>query len=257
MTSDFPELIFPELIFPDWPAPEGVKACATTRRVSSGAVHTDSRYDFFNTGDHVGDNPAVVEQNRRHLLDNMPGCSEIRWLQQVHGTDCVDASEESEGVVRADASFSDTPRIACTVMTADCLPVLFCNHHGTQVAAAHAGWRGLADGVLLRTLDRFTDSSEVIVWLGPAISASHFEVGPEVAAAFSDIAGNEAAFREGNGDRLYADLYVLARLQLEAAGVSGIYGGDFCTHSDRERFYSYRRDGVTGRMASCIWLAGS
>lgn len=237
------------LLTPDWPAPASVRACVTTRQ---GGVSLPP-FDTFNLGDHVGDDPAAVAQNRLRLsgeFDIQPA-----WLKQVHGLAVVDA--DPSRVVEADASWTDRPGIACTVMTADCLPVLFCDQAGTQVAAAHAGWRGLAGGVLEATLDRLdVPPAQVLVWLGPAIGPQAFEVGLEVRDAFTAVHPEAArAFVDGKRPgKLMADIYALARIRLAARGVTAVYGGGLCTVSD-ERFFSYRRTPQGGRFASLVWLA--
>ncbi|MBH3346032.1 peptidoglycan editing factor PgeF [Pseudomonas parafulva] len=237
------------LLTPDWPAPASVRACVTTRQ---GGVSLPP-FDTFNLGDHVGDDPAAVAQNRLRLsgeFDIQPA-----WLKQVHGLAVVDA--DPSRVVEADASWTDRPGIACTVMTADCLPVLFCDQAGTQVAAAHAGWRGLAGGVLEATLDRLdVPPAQVLVWLGPAIGPQAFEVGLEVRDAFTAVHPEAArAFVDGERPgKLMADIYTLARIRLAARGVTAVYGGGLCTVSD-ERFFSYRRTPQGGRFASLVWLA--
>jgi YfiH family protein len=267
------------MIIPQWPAPGNVKALATEREVfvlpeyKNPLGQSLSPYSAFNLGDHVDDLPSRVASNRQQLVDYASGCDDVRWLQQVHGTYCPDASLIVDGT-QADAAFTQIPGLACAVMTADCLPVLFCDLQGSQIASAHAGWRGLASGVLINTLKTFTDkgiaASQVIAWLGPAISQAAFEVGPEVKQAFSCVDnGNtwadESCFVKGTKDRLYGDLYRLARLQLESLGISGVYGGgtedlNYCTATDKTehneyRFFSYRRQEVTGRQATLIWLA--
>ncbi|WIF68580.1 peptidoglycan editing factor PgeF [Metapseudomonas otitidis] len=234
---------------PDWPAPARVRACVTTR---ADGVSLPP-YDSFNLGDHVDDNPAAVASNRLKLTTTL-GCQPA-WLSQVHGTRVVEA--DPARVETADASWSQTPGIASLVMTADCLPALFCNRDGTRVAAAHAGWRGLANGVLEATLDALaTPADQILVWLGPAIGPDAFEVGPEVRDAFiAQHAEADAAFRpSANAGRYLADIYALARIRLAARGITAVYGGGFCTVSD-PRFYSYRRASLTGRFASLVWLA--
>lgn len=237
------------LLTPDWPAPASVRACVTTRQ---GGVSLPP-FDTFNLGDHVGDDPAAVAQNRLRLsgeFDIQPA-----WLKQVHGLAVADA--DPSRVVEADASWTNRPGIACTVMTADCLPVLFCDQAGTQVAAAHAGWRGLAGGVLEATLDRLNvPPAQVLVWLGPAIGSQAFEVGLEVRDAFTAVHPEAArAFVDGERPgKLMADIYALARIRLAARGVTAVYGGGLCTVSD-ERFFSYRRTPQGGRFASLVWLA--
>lgn len=235
-------------IVPDWPAPARVKACVTTR---AGGVSV-APFDSLNLGTHVGDDPVAVKKNRQRLLSQL-GCKPA-WLQQVHGIDVVEAAPET--LAEADASWTATPGIACTVMTADCLPALFCDRNGTRVAAAHAGWRGLAAGVLEATLDALAVAPEdTLVWLGPAIGPQAFEVGAEVREAFVGQHAQAAqAFGESlNPGRYMADIYELARIRLAARGVAAVYGGGFCTYSD-PRFYSYRRAARTGRFASLIWL---
>ncbi|ANI13378.1 multi-copper polyphenol oxidoreductase [Pseudomonas citronellolis] len=237
-------------LIPDWPAPANVRACVSTR---AGGV-SQAPFDSFNLGDHVGDEPAAVAENRRRL-EQAQGCRPA-WLSQVHGIEVVEA--DPSRVATADASWSATPGIACAVLTADCLPALFCDRAGTRVAAAHAGWRGLAGGVLEATLDRLAvPAGEVLVWLGPAIGPQAFEVGPEVREAFmADHAEAAAAFVPSvNAGRYMADIYQLARIRLAARGVTAVYGGGLCTFSDAERFYSYRRNPRTGRQASLVWLA--
>ncbi|MCP1618394.1 hypothetical protein FBY21_3015 [Pseudomonas sp. SLBN-26] len=234
---------------PDWPAPARVRACVTTR---ADGVSLPP-YDSFNLGDHVDDDPAAVASNRLKLTTTL-GCQPA-WLSQVHGIRVVEA--DPTRVETADASWSWTPGIASLVMTADCLPALFCNRDGTRVAAAHAGWRGLANGVLEATLDALaTPTDQILVWLGPAIGPDAFEVGPEVRDAFiAQHAEADAAFRpSANAGRYLADIYALARIRLAARGITAVYGGGFCTVSD-PRFYSYRRASRTGRFASLVWLA--
>ncbi|MBE9610350.1 peptidoglycan editing factor PgeF [Chitinilyticum piscinae] len=240
----------PGLILPDWPAPANVHALQTTR---SGG-NSLPPYASLNLGDHVGDDPATVAANRAILNGMVAGTP--RWLNQIHGTTVVDAAG-IEPKPNADASYSHTPNAVCVVMTADCLPVLFCDRAGTVVAAAHAGWRGLCNGVLEATLAAMqTEPAEIMAWLGPAIGPDAFEVGSEVREAFiAHDANAAAAFKPGAADgKWLADIYLLARQRLNAAGVTAIYGGDLCTVSDSARFFSYRREQTTGRMASLIWL---
>lgn len=236
-------------ITPDWPAPANVRATVSTR---AGGV-SQAPFDSLNLGDHVGDDPAAVAENRRRLVA-AHGCQPA-WLSQVHGIEVVEADPSQ--VMTADANWSSTPGIACTVLTADCLPALFCDRAGTRVAAAHAGWRGLVGGVLEATLDKLAVApEEVLVWLGPAIGPQAFEVGAEVRDAFlAEHAETDVAFVPSRNDgRFMADIYQLARIRLAARGVTAVYGGGFCTFSDTERFYSYRRNSRTGRLASLVWL---
>lgn len=264
-----------ESIVPDWTAPANVRALTTTRRRG----RSRGPYADFNLGDRVGDDAAAVAANRARLRLHLP--ADPVWLRQVHGTRCI-VAEDAETGVEADASVSFRPRTVCAVLTADCLPVLLCDVGGTVVAAAHAGWRGLAAGVLEATVASMQrPPGEILAWLGPAIGPAAFEVGDEVRAAF--VAHNAAAARafvpHGAGKWL-CDIYELARQRLAALGVHRVAGADnapavagkgvlaqpdsldatkrhFCTVADADRFYSYRRDGATGRMASLIWLEGA
>ncbi len=241
-----------DVLVPDWPAPPSVQALQTTR---AGGVSA-APYDTLNLGLHVGDHPLSVAVNRQRLSGLLP--SEPVWLDQVHGTTVVEAGHTG-CIPRADAIVTRNLNAVCVVMTADCLPVLLCDVHGTVVGAAHAGWRGLAGGVIESTVKAMqVDPAQLMAWLGPAIGPQSFEVGNEVRETFisQDSLATQAFTPLGeSGDGKYlADLYALARLRLKSMGVDRIYGGGFCTYSDRERFYSYRRDGQTGRMASLIWL---
>lgn len=236
---------------PDWPAPASVKALSTTRL---GGVSVGP-YASLNLGAHVGDDPAAVNLNRLQFEQQAALPATPAWLNQVHGTSVLELSRWHGDIVSADAAFSRQSGEVCLVMTADCLPVLFCNQQGTQVAAAHAGWRGLCDGVLEKTLALFEHPADVMVWFGPAIGPSQFEVGAEVRAAFMQKnPGANMAFVPQGQAKYLANIYLLARQRLQAAGVSRFYGGEYCTVSAPELFFSYRRDGQTGRMASCIWL---
>lgn len=238
-------------IVPGWPAPARVRALSTTR---AGGVSV-APYDSLNLGTHVGDDPARVAANRAQVRRIVP--SEPAWLNQVHGTAVVDAASVAS-VQDADASVSRTPGAVCVVMTADCLPVLLCDRAGSVVGAAHAGWRGLHGGVIEATVAAMQVApADVIAWLGPAIGPTAFEVGDEVRAAFvATDAIADAAFKPaGQPGKWLADIYLLARQRLAALGVTAVYGGDCCTVSESRRFFSYRRDGVTGRMASLVWLA--
>ena len=238
-----------DLLVPAWPAPANVRALQTLR---TGGC-SPAPWNSFNLGDHVGDSSALVAANRAKLRTLLPG--EPLWLQQVHGITAVDA-DSATNLLPADAAVAHQAGKVCVVMTADCLPVLFCNRAGTVVAAAHAGWRGLLAGVLEATIGKMGGpASELLAWLGPAIGPQHFEVGDEVHAAFVEQNPDAIlAFSPQRPGKWLADIYTLARQRLQAAGVDSISGGDFCTVSDTERFFSYRRDGVTGRMASLIWL---
>ncbi len=246
------------LLVPDWPAPNCVVAAVSLR---NGGV-SQSPYDSLNTATHVGDSLACVTRNRALLAERLQLPCEPVWLNQVHGIDVV-AAETVNGIVDADGSFSKQTNVVCVVQTADCLPVFLCNREGSQVAAVHAGWRGLVAGVLEQAVSTFEHHSPVIAWLGPAISQAFFEVGEEVRQAFvsaatdEDKAATTAAFRPSQREgHWYADLYQLARIRLKTVGVESIYGGQECCYGDSSRFFSYRRDGVTGRMASLIYIKG-
>ena len=254
-------------LVPQWPAPPRVRACVTTR---NGGMSTGP-YASLNLGGHVGDDPAAVRSNRVFLAQTLG--VQVRWLDQVHGTEVVEQTPAwpdggAEGMpLRADAVFSCQPGVVCAVLTADCLPVLLCNRTGSWVAAVHAGWRGLAAGVIETTLARHPGpASELLAWLGPAIGPQAFEVGGEVRQAFMDeqaVLDNrfraEVAdcFRPGGGGKWFCNLFALARWRLLRAGLrdGAIAGGEVCTWHDEAHFFSYRRDGVTGRFASLIWLA--
>jgi YfiH family protein len=234
----------------DWPAPAGIVAGSTTR---IGGVSGGS-YSSLNLGMHVGDEPAAVDENRRRFVEMCGLGEEPDWLTQVHGTDVHMADEGKAG--EADAAIGRSGTVA--VLTADCLPVLLCATSGEEFAAIHGGWRGLAAGIIDATISRMCSSpGELIVWLGPAISQRAFEVGAEVREAFleRDI-GAGSCFEANDRGRLQADLYGLARRQLEAAGVSAVYGGGWCTYDDVEGFFSYRRDGQCGRMATFVGRQG-
>jgi len=239
------------MIYPDWPAPTRVMAVTTTRQGGVSAAP----FDTLNLAAHVGDRPDAVGQNRALLRQHLRLPAEPVWLEQVHGR-TVAACEGAARPPTADAGYARTAGVVCAVLTADCLPVLFCDREGTRVAAAHAGWRGLAGGVLESTVEALDVAPvDLLAWLGPAIGPQAFEVGAEVRAAFvKQHAEAREAFLARPDGRWLADLYQLARIRLTALGVTALYGGGFCTFTDRARFYSYRRDRVTGRMASLIWL---
>ena len=245
------DLQFKHLILPDWPAPTRVRAVTTTRH---GGVSLPP-YARLNLAEHVGDDPACVAENRRRLAAVVGYAHEPAWLEQVHGTHVVAAEMVCAPVV-ADAAWTRQPGRPCVVMTADCLPVLLCDQTGTVVAAAHAGWRGLASGVLAATVAQMgVPPAELLAWLGPAIGSAAFEVGEEVRAAFLKLdADNAGCFQPSPAGRWLADIYALARRQLRRLGVPAIYGGVCCTFSEPERFFSYRREHRTGRMANLIWL---
>lgn len=249
------------LIEPQWPAPKNVKAFVSTRL---GGVSV-APFSSLNLGDHVADNPEHVAINRTLFANNCGITPEhIAWLTQVHGTDVLQADLSScKSQAQVDAATTSQRDVGCVVMTADCMPVLFCDAAGQRVAAAHAGWRGMANGVLESTLAEFDTPSDVLAYMGPTISQAHFEVGTEVRDAF--VAKDERladAFVQSakaaaldNGPKYMCDLYFIARRLLANAGVKQVYGGDFCTFAQDDLFYSYRRDGAaSGRLASMIYL---
>ncbi|WP_025915876.1 peptidoglycan editing factor PgeF [Herminiimonas sp. CN] len=248
-----------DLIVPDWPdLPANVGVLSTTRRGGFSLAPFDdgSGAGGLDLGTHVMDSPLHVRENRSLLRALLP--AEPAWLMQVHGTAIVDAAGLS-GVPEADASFTTAKGVVCAIMTADCLPVLLCDQNGLVVAAAHAGWRGLCAGILEKTVARMraAGADEITAWLGPAIGPEYFEVGEDVRQAFfAHDARAAEAFKPiaAHGGKYLADIYMLARTRLRHADVHRISGGGFCTAGDARRFYSYRRDKVTGRMASLIWL---
>lgn len=254
----------PDWIVPDWPAPASVHAISTTRPggFSSGP------WSSLNLGLNCSDDPLAVGKNRAVLCQYLP--AEPRWLSQAHGTDVFrypdSATLQAAAVTEtvsfatledpvADAQVAYQPGQVCAILTADCLPVLLCNRAGTKVGAAHAGWRGLAAGVLEQTVHALGDPpGQLMAWLGPAIGPSVYEVGNEVRTAFLRRDEQASVAFAQQGDRWLFDLYTVARQRLQRAGISDISGGNFCTYSEPGRFFSYRRDAVTGRMASLVWL---
>lgn len=240
-----------ELVYPDWPAPRAVRAFVTTR---GGGISTGP-YASLNLGDHVGDDAEAVAANRRILRQDLP--AEPLWLRQIHGVAVADAAASHAEPPLADAAVARRAGVVCAILTADCLPVLFCDRDGTVVGAAHAGWRGLLGGVLERTVAAMgVAATQVLAWLGPAIGPTAFEVGDEVREAFvAEDPRAAGAFRHGvvHG-KWWADLPLLARLRLARAGVPLVLGGGLCTYQNPDRYFSYRRDGVTGRMGAFIWL---
>jgi len=241
----------PEFLRPNWPAPAGVHAAMTTR---AGGV-SQGPYASFNLASHVGDEAAAVSENRRRLRAALDLPAEPAWLEQVHGIRVVALPGPAPGP--ADAAVTFTPGSVCAVLVADCLPVFLTGRDGRRLGVAHAGWRGLAAGIIEATVAALECTpGELVAWLGPSIGPAAFEVGGEVRDAFvARDAGSAIAFRPGREGRWLADLPALARRRLAGAGVGVVHGGELCTHSDPARFYSYRRDGATGRMAALAWLA--
>ncbi|WP_078084487.1 peptidoglycan editing factor PgeF [Microbulbifer mangrovi] len=244
---------------PDWPAPANVRACFTLRRDG----HSEGPYSAFNLADHVGDNPEAVAANRAQLQreQNLPRSPQ--WLEQIHSDKAVEA--QGDGKVRtADASYTREQGVVCAVLTADCLPLLVTNRDGTEVAAIHAGWRGLTGGVIRETIRALKSAPEdLMVWLGPAIGPQAFECGVDVLeAAFESAMSETHAEAISNSfvphaDKplhFLADIYALGRAELAELGISQVFGGDRCTVTEESEFFSYRRDGDTGRMATLIWL---
>ena len=244
------------IITPDWPAPANIRALCTTR----GGGVSQTPWQSMNLGSHVGDQPEHVQQNRHRLADYAGlKADRIGWLNQVHGTNVVELTEaNADHCPDADASYTRQPGIACAVLTADCLPVALADRNGTVIGAAHAGWRSLCGGALENLITAMdTTPAQLTAWFGPAIGPEHFEVGPEVREAFiAHLPDSANAFtsRGARPGHYMADIYHLAKIRLNAAGVTDIHGGGLCTVSDAERFYSYRRDGQTGRMATLVWL---
>jgi len=238
------------VIIPDWPAPANIRALSTTR---TGGCSLPP-YQQLNLGMHVGDEEFRVINNRHLLSTSKKLPQPPRWLKQIHSTQVINTQDWYAGI-EADACISQTTEAVCAVMTADCLPILLCDVQGNHVAAIHAGWRGLAAGIIENTIAKMAcHSNKLIAWLGPAIGPSAFEVGTEVRKAFVDINATDAVAFSAHDSQWLADLYLLAQHRLKAAGISAIYGGNFCTFTDQQRFFSYRRDGVTGRMATMIWI---
>lgn len=240
-----------ELLWASWPAPPQVKAFTTTR----GGGVSAGPFASLNLASHVGDDPAVVEGNRTLLRAGAQLPAGPVWLDQVHGIEVIDAAGATPGVP-ADGSYARAPGVVCAVLTADCLPVFLCDRDGTRVAVLHAGWRGLVAGIIERGVVALAlPPARLLAWLGPAIGPRAFEVGPEVRAAFMAQDGAaQAAFVPGADGHYWADLYLLARQRLARQGVEAVFGGEHCTYEDRGRFFSYRRDGRCGRMASLIWI---
>ncbi len=247
---------------PDWPLPDKVQALVTTRE---GGV-SQAPYTSFNTAMHVGDDRQAVEANRQKLLRHV--VYPIQWLEQVHGTQCLEILQAEDKTMVADAAYTRAEGVVCVVQTADCLPILIAHKEAKFVAAVHAGWRGLAAGIISRTLKILdVDSSNLSIFIGPAISFDYFEVGEEVLQAFEswaralsltpdNLAENfiESSSGPKKEKKYRANLAGLAKTELKALGVESIYGGNLCTWRDNDRFYSYRKEGVTGRFTSAIWL---
>ncbi|MBC7008540.1 peptidoglycan editing factor PgeF [Pseudoalteromonas sp. BZK2] len=238
------------MIKPAWTAPNTVSALSTIRQ---GGVSV-APFDSFNVGLHVGDDEQAVLANRALLTNQLP--NPAVWLNQTHSSDVIVIDEKSDlsQVRAADALYTRLVKQPLAIMTADCLPVLLCSSSGDEVAAVHGGWRGLAQAILANTVSHFqAPANDIIAWLGPAIGPSQFEVGQEVKDSFClQNPVHQQAFTAKH-EKYMADIYLLARQQLAQLGVVKIYGGEYCTVTDKSQFFSYRRDGQTGRMASLIW----
>lgn len=240
-------------IVPNWPAPKHVKAFSSTRL----SGESKGVYQGLNLGMHVGDDASTVTLNRELIAQDCQMPSKPVWLNQTHSTHVVELTETSTIVIDADGSVTDVNNVVCSVMTADCLPVLLTNIEGTQVAAVHAGWRGLADGIIEQALQKFDQPENVMAWLGPAIGASAFEVGQDVLDAFITFAPQaiQAFIIKSDAENKWlANMNLLATQRLNHLGVTQIFSNHHCTFSESELFYSYRRDGVTGRQATFIWI---
>lgn len=235
-------------ITPDWPAPAHVHAATTLR---TGGV-SQGEFSSLNPADHVHDKQQHVLENRQRITTMLALPADPVWLQQAHSVQAV-CADLVTGTPEVDASYTVKSNIVCTVLTADCLPILLCNAQGTIIAAIHGGWRGLLNGIIENTLDKMPDT-ELMAWLGPAIGAQCFEVGDDVRNAFiSKSTQFASAFNDSCQGKYLADIYQIARILLNNAGVKHCYGGQYCTVTDKEQFYSFRRDGPTGRMATMIW----
>jgi polyphenol oxidase len=240
-----------DFIYPEWSAPRQVHTVSTCRL----AGYSKSPYNSFNLAQHVGDNAHHVEQNRQKLIHDACLPNSPLWLQQTHSCRVIEASAWQPDI-EADGCIARQSGEVCVVMTADCLPVLIADKHGQVVAAVHAGWRGLCDGILEQTVKQMAVAPEqLLVWFGPAIGSAVFEVGDEVRQAF--LTKNPElswAFKPTSANHWLADLVQIAKARLRLVGVNSFYGGQWCSFTD-QRFYSYRRDRQTGRMASLIWVA--
>lgn len=234
-----------QFLIPDWPAPPQVRAAISTKHCGNTAVEN-------------GEDPQQLTADRQKLYADLQLPQPPRWLKQVHGNIAVNLDTDRSEILTADASYSHSPTTVCVVNTADCLPILICNQQGTEIAAIHAGWKGLLAGIIDSAIGHFkAPRSQLLVWLGPGIGPDHFEVNQDIQQAYQN---RHADYGQGfftRQESLFADLYQLAKINLQHCGVTAVFGGDFCTYCDNQRFYSYRRDhGQTGRMASLIWLAG-
>jgi purine-nucleoside/S-methyl-5'-thioadenosine phosphorylase / adenosine deaminase len=237
-------------LWADWPAPKGVYA-GTSLRIGG---LSKTPYSELNLANHVGDNPVDVTKNRSALLDHLKLSSNPHWLNQTHSTDIIsiDGVPENQD---ADGSFTTTKNRICTILTADCVPILLCNKDGSQIAAIHAGWKGISTGIIENAIKLFTKPNEILVWIGPCICSEHYEVGKDVyesCSNHSDLVKN--AFNRTSIDRWHCNLAEIVKILLKNKGVGAIYECNLCTYKLDEMFFSYRRDGITGRTASMIWM---
>jgi purine-nucleoside/S-methyl-5'-thioadenosine phosphorylase / adenosine deaminase len=237
-------------LWADWPVPDHIHAGTSTRR----GGHSKAPYNELNLAYHVGDEPDSVIKNRNVLIDHLGLNSEPAWLNQTHSSDII-SIETSPTHSDADGSFTTKANKICTIMTADCVPILFCNKQGTKIAAIHAGWKGICKGIVSKALEQFRDPKSILVWVGPCISSEHYEVGKDVyEACFNLSASLNDGFNQINKDHWYCDLVKIVSILLKNAGVGSIYECGLCTYKMDDLFYSYRRDGMTGRTASMIWM---
>jgi len=234
-----------------WNAPAHIHA-GTTTRVGG---FSSAPYDTFNLAGHVGDDPECVDQNRELLCKSLNLAGAPCWLLQEHGSRIINL-DDSHATLRADGAFTTRSNQICAILTADCLPLLLCDRQGIQIAAVHIGWRGYSNNIIANAISKFScHADNLLAWLGPSISAPNYEVGPEVRAACQQVTKNpEVGFTPARKNRWQADLAALVRFQLAACGVKNIHDGNYCNYTDAGRFFSYRRDSVTGRMASLIWM---
>ncbi|MCG9727364.1 peptidoglycan editing factor PgeF [Vibrio brasiliensis] len=239
-----------DIVIPNWPAAKHVKAFSSTR----GDGFSVGAYQGLNLGSHVGDESDIVDKNRQWLADNRAMPSAPVWLNQTHSTVVEYIDSPTSAILDADGTFTDKEAVVCSAMTADCLPVLLTNTQGTQVAAVHAGWRGLANGIVENAVEKL--EGELMAWIGPAIGAKVFEVGQDVVDAFTqtDPQAIEAFQPRDEQGKWLADMNLLVTQRLRRVGVEHVYYSNLCTYADPERFYSYRRDGITGRQATFIWI---
>ncbi|MEZ9229836.1 peptidoglycan editing factor PgeF [Vibrio amylolyticus] len=240
------------VVIPNWKVPSNIKAVASTRL----GGFSLPPYDGLNLGTHVGDDRATVEKNREKFAQHCSMPTPPIWLNQTHSIEIANVSDSTLEVLEADGATTRVPNVVCSAMTADCLPVLLTNDQGTQVAAVHAGWRGLSNGILEKAVAQFDEPTSVIAWLGPAIGSTAFEVGEDVVRAFTRVDSSaECAFiPRSTPNKWFANMDMLAQQRLNRIGVNNIFSSNLCTYDMEEQFYSYRRDGVTGRQAVFIWI---